>query len=191
MQQNKKLTLAEIGGELQIYFNWSANALMPVRPGAADTFLKKNRFTILKVAQKLLVQVNYTSGPIYRGVILRHPVESIVPREGLQYLSFSADRSVAEHFADIKGFGNNIVDVADQLGEHGYVIEYTPNDNEILFHYRFLSILPYAEAYTFLNMDGRSEVDGLRKQKEITILQPNEPFMNITKNNIGSSKPPL
>jgi hypothetical protein len=181
MQQRKILTLEEIKGEFQIYFNWSANALMPLHPGAADVYLKENLPTIIKVARELLKQVNYTFGPIYRGVILEHPVNLIVPHKRLQYLSFSTERSVAEHFADVKGFGSEIVDVADQLGEHGYVIEYTPMSNEILFHYDFLSILPYAEAFTLVGMAGRLEVEGLRKQKEIIILQPYEPFKNISK----------
>lgn len=181
MHQKKKLTLEDIKGDVQIYFNWSANALMPLCPGAADAYLKENRSTITKVAQLLLEQVDYCSGPIYRGIILKHPVNSIMPHRHLQFLSFSTERSVAEHFADIKGFGSEVLNVAEQLGEYGYVIEYTPNVSEILFQYSFLSILPYSEAFALLGMDGPTEVDGLKKQQEIIILQPQEPFRNIIK----------
>jgi len=180
MAQMRALSLAEISGDLTIYFNWSANALVPFRNGAADVYLKQNHFTILKIAQKLLKQVDYTPAPIYRGIILRHPVKSVLPHERLQYLSFSTDRSVAEHFADVMGFGSKILDVKAQLGEYGYIIEYTPKTSEILFHYHFLSILPYAEAFSLLGMDGPSEVMSLNRQKEIMILQPTEPFTNIS-----------
>lgn len=163
------------------YFNWSANSLVPFHPGAADIYLKENRTTVLKIAQKLLKQIPYDHGPVYRGIILKQPVDVIVPHKKLQYLSFSTERLVAEHFADINGFGSEVIDVAAQLGDCGYVIEYTPKITEILFHHHFLSILPYAEAFSLLGMDGISEVEGLKKQKEIIIFQPAEPFINITR----------
>jgi hypothetical protein len=50
MQQTKKLSLHEINGDLKIYFNWSANALMPIKPGAADKYLTQHRSTISNVA---------------------------------------------------------------------------------------------------------------------------------------------
>jgi hypothetical protein len=175
------MTLREIKGDLMTYFNWSANALVPITPGAADKFLKENRSTILIIAQKLLELVNYAPGTIYRGIILKQPVNSIVPHKNMEYLSFSTDRSVAEHFADVKGFGSEIIDVAAQLEEYGYIIEYTPKITEILFHHRFLSILPYAEAFSLLGRNGLSQVKRLEWQKEITIFQPAEPLFNITR----------
>lgn len=179
MQERKKLSLSEITGELKIYFNWSTNALLPIYPGAADNYLILNRAIICKVAKELLKEINYKPGPIYRGVILRNPVDLIVPHENFQYLSFSTQRSVAEHFANVKGFGSDIVDVEAQLGKYGYVIEHMPSIEEILFHYEFLSILPYSDAFTLLGMPGQMEVEGLKKQQEIMILQPAKPFRNI------------
>lgn len=180
MKPNQKLSLNDINGDLKIYFNWSANALMPLREGAIDNYLKENLSTIQKVARKVLKQVNYTPSVIYRGVILKQSVAAIEPDKFRQYLSFSTDRLVAEHFANINGFGSDVMDIALRLGKHGYVIEYLPKPHEILFHYRLLSILPYAEAFTLLNMNGQLEVEGLKKQKEIMILQPDKPFTNIT-----------
>jgi hypothetical protein len=176
----KKLTLREVKGDLKTYFNWSANALCPVNPGAADRFLKENQTAILTTAQKLLKLVRYVPGLIYRGILLKQPVNEIVPHERLEYLSFSTDRSVAEHFADINGFGSEVMDLAARLGNHGYIIEYTPNISEVLFHHHLLSVLPYAEAFSQLGMDGTSEVEGLKSQKEVTILQPELPFRKIT-----------
>lgn len=180
MSQMKKLSLREINGELKIYFNWSANALMPINPTAADRYLIEHRSTIIKVAQKLLKQVSFSPAPIYRGIILRERVTSIHPHNNFQYLSFSTDRAVAEHFADVNGFGSDVVDVKAQLGEYGYVIEYTPKLSEILFHHRFLSLLPFDEAFTLIGIDGKGEVESLKKQKEIMIFQPAEPLTNIT-----------
>lgn len=181
MQQGKKLTLREMEGDYRTYFNWSANVLMPIRPGAADIFLKENKATILKVSQKLLKQVNYVPAPIYRGIILRQPVDAIKPHKNFQYLSFSTDHSIAEHFANVNGFGSEIMNVSIQLGNYGYIIEYEPKITEILFHHYFLSLLPYDEAYSLLGMKGASEVESLKLQKEVTILQPSEPFTNITR----------
>lgn len=180
MDHKRKLTLQDMKGEIKTYFNWSANVLIPFHPGAADVYLTKNRSPILKIAQLLLKHIHYDPGHIYRGIILKEPVKKITPHENLQYLSFSANRSVAEHFADINGFGSDILDVAAHLGHYGYIIEYTPRITEVLFHYRFLSILPYVEAFSLLGMNGISQVEALRKQEEITIIQPSEPFSNIT-----------
>lgn len=179
MKQASKTYLSQIKEDLTIYLNWSANALMPIHPGAADIYLKQNRSAILSVAQRLLKIIDYVPAPIYRGIILRQPVDSIKPHEQLQYLSFSDQRQVAEHFANSKGFGSEMMDVTAQLGNYGYVITYTPKISEVLFHWRFLSMLPYGEAFCLLGMDGQEEVNSLMKQHEIMILQPEEPFTNI------------
>lgn len=179
MQMQKKLTLWEVKGDLKTYFNWSANTLCPLNPGAADRFLKENKTAILNTSQKLLKLVRYVPGLIYRGILLKQTVNEIMPHERLEYLSFSTDRSVAEHFANVNGFGSEIMNLAAQLGNYGYIIEYIPSVSEVLFHYHFLSLLPYAEAFSQLGMDGTSEVVGLKNQKEVTILQPEQPFTRI------------
>ncbi len=175
------MILRELRGDFITYFNWSANVLAPINPCAADKFLKENRDSIIKVAKKLMDWIGYVPGTAYRGIILRESVNAIVPHKNLEYLSFSTERRVAEYFADINGFGSDIVDVTAQLGWYGYVIEYKPVIDEILFHYDLLEILPYAEAFSLLGMKGHSEVEGLKKQKEIVILQPTVPFTNITR----------
>lgn len=166
---------------MTIYFNWSANALCPVNPKAADIFLEANRSVILKIAQLLLQGINYIPGPIYRGIILKKPVNTVEPHKNLKYLSFSTNRAVAEYFANINGFGSKIIDIPQRLGTHGYIIEYAPKITEVLFHFHLLSFLPYAEAFTLLGIDGQREVTRLMWQKEVMILQPTEPFINISK----------
>lgn len=167
--------------DVSIYFNWSANVLMPVSPRAADVYLMENYSTILGVAQELLDRIGFAPSTIYRGIILRDDVDEIRPHENLKYLSFSESRSVAEHFADVNGFGSEFFDMEARLGSHGYVIEHTPTADEILFHYKFLQILPYARAFSLLGMDGPREVLHLGEQREITILQPGLPFTNVEK----------
>jgi hypothetical protein len=168
--------------DFKIYFNWSANALMPVNSGAADGYLSENKNAILRVAKHLLQQIGYEPHTIYRGLLMKDEVSVIPPREGMQYCSFSESYDVALHFADPDGFGAIVLDNRKMLGEHGYLIEYTPQLSEVLFHYSFLSILPYDEAFTqILNLDGATEVEGLKEQKEIIIQQPALPFTQIQK----------
>lgn len=166
-------------GDLKTYFTWSANALMPISPGAADVYLELHRSTICATAQQLLRIIDFKPSPIYRGIILKQPVTSVAPHPRLKYLSFSTDWLVAAHFADINGFGSTVMNIAIQLGEYGYIIEYTPQIPEVLFHHKFLSILPYADGFSCLGMDGTFEVEHLKQQREIMILQPAKPFSNI------------
>jgi len=114
--QTNKLSLKDIKGDLKIYFNWSANVLMPVSTGSADVFLAQYRSRILTVAQKLLAKVNFIPTPIYRGILLKENVNTIQPHKNLKYLSFSDKRSIAEQFADVKGFGSHIVNLKNPFG---------------------------------------------------------------------------
>lgn len=176
-----KYSFDEITGDLRHYFNWSINALLPRYPGAADNLLTLYGNEIKNAARNLLWVVDYNPSTLYRGVILRKPVTEITPAPSMKYLSFSIDKTVAEHFADVNGFGGDIIDVAKQLGEHGYVIEYTPQPEEVLFHYSLLDLLPYSEAFTMLGINGLREVHGLKQQKEVMILQPAAPLRKIKK----------
>ena len=146
----------------------------------SDNFLKFYRTNIEQIAQELLKLVKYSPCPLYRGIILKHKVDKILPHQKLQFLSFSTDRSVAENFADINGFGSTIMDISSRLGTFGYVIDYLPKLHEVLFHHDFLSLLPYEHAYTLLGMKGKTQVEFLKSQKEVVIFQPAEPFTNFT-----------
>lgn len=53
MQTIKKLTLPDMIGDLGIYFNWLANLLVPITPGAADNCLEENQISIVDVAQQI------------------------------------------------------------------------------------------------------------------------------------------
>ncbi|MDR3711541.1 MAG: hypothetical protein P4L51_01895 [Puia sp.] len=167
-------------GDLGIYFNWSANELEG-DPRATDRYLRENKSAILRVAQELMERIHYVPTPIFRGIILRQPVEVIDPHPGFTYLSFSTERKVAEHFADVNGFGSDYLDVSKQLGSYGYVISYTPAMSEVLFHHDLFSYLPYQEAFSLQRMGGIGKVEFLKAQKEVVILQPAAPFKDISK----------
>jgi hypothetical protein len=178
--QLKKMKLSQLTIDLQTYFTWSFNALFPFGNGA-DTFLLTYRQTIHKVAGELLKKLNYQPTPIYRGVLLKQPVTQIAPHPNLVFLPFSEDRQIAESFATVNGFASEIKDLGTLLGKYGYIITYTPTLNEILYHYHLLDVLPYEEAFYSLGVDGHHEVAILKRQKEISIFQPVQPFTTITR----------
>ncbi|MDF2191384.1 hypothetical protein [Paraflavitalea sp. CAU 1676] len=179
MDNQFTVSLKGMDPTIAYYFNWAANALVPFFPGGADQYLRLHKPTIHSVAQNLLAKIKYRPTLLYRGVILREPVTMISPNPGLQYLSFSTDRSVAAHFANINGFGSEIIDITKQLGNYGYIIQYQPALHEILFHYAFLDFLPFTEAFNYIGLDGAGQVEALKKQKEVMILQPTAPFEAI------------
>lgn len=162
--------------DLKIYFNWTCNVLLPLFPGAADRYFRKHAEIITRQARYILDPLNCYPDTIYRGLIVRNEITEIAPHRNLEYLSFSDSVNVAEHFADINGFGSDIINVREQLGAYGYVIEYNPRPDEILFHYRLLDMFPYAEAFDHIGVMGAREVIGLKKQREIVIRQPAEPL---------------
>jgi hypothetical protein len=134
------------------------------------------------VAQALLKWVNYTPSQVFRGVVLKKEVSELLPHKNLKYLSFTEDIDIATHFADpVNGFGQGIINIKEQLGEHGYIISYTPRLEEILFVHGFLDILPYGEWISEIGIDPKEEIFHLKKQKEIMIVQPEQPFTNIKK----------
>lgn len=163
---------------MSCYFNFAANALLPVYSGAADALLAIKKPEIIEVAQSLLDKIDYSPATIYRGIILKEGgLTTLAPSKPMQYLSFTTKLNVAEHFANCNGFGSDLFDVTKQLGEYGYIIEYTPERQEILFHYDFLSLLPFAEAFSLMGLDGAAEIEGLKKQHEVMIVQPDAPLV--------------
>lgn len=181
MQDTKPLKLSQLSGDLAIYFTWSANALCPTNPQAIDLYFQANQAAIVKTAQKLLQGINFAPGLLYRGIVLREPIVTLKPHHKIKYLSFSESRLVAQHFADVDGFGSQYIDVRAQLGTFGYVIEYMPEVTEVVFHYHLLSVLPYAEAFSKLGMRGDVEVKTMTWQREVMIVQPTEPFIQISR----------
>jgi hypothetical protein len=154
--------------DLGIYFNWSCNMLAG-NPIATDKYLRDNLDTVKRVAAELLKSINYTPRTIYRGIVVPEgELTELSPHHGFTYLSFSEDLRIAKIFADPahdmafilrKRLGNDL---------YGYITEYTPRVEEILFHHRFLSMLPYVKALWENEIDATT----IHQQQEVTILQP-------------------
>lgn len=156
--------------DLDIYFNWSCNQLAG-DPVATDAYLRKNLEVVKRVAAKLLY--GYKPKPLYRGVIMRESgLTELKPSPDFTYLSFSEDKNVAEIFADPEH--HMAVELRKQGKHYGYITEYTPKIEEILFHHVFLEMFPYVECLLIkINVDGSK----LHEQKEVTILQPTHPLI--------------
>jgi hypothetical protein len=157
--------------KFQKYFEWSSLALLGGDPVGCDKFLNENFFDIKEVAQYFLK--DYTPSLLYRGVILTEKVDTLKPHPNFTALSFSEDKKIAESFADssANGFGTVFY-----LGDKGYVVEYTPKKEEVLFHYKMFEFFPYKERFESWDISG---FDDLVAQREVIIIQPKEDFKNI------------
>lgn len=157
--------------ELGIYFNWSCNQLAG-DPCATDQYLRDNMDTVKKVALRLLGKIGYTPVTIYRGIIMNDKeLEYLEPHPDFTYLSFTEDLEIAKVFANP---ADDLAFVIRRLGEgqlYGYIAAYTPAIEEILFHHKFLEMLPYVE---MLREVANIDASTIHKQKEVTILQPRD-----------------
>lgn len=158
--------------ELGIYFNWSCNQLAGDSV-ATDKYLRDNMDTVRKVAARLLRKINYQPTLIYRGIIVQErDLEYLQPHPGFTYLSFTEDLDVAHVFANPDHF--MAMAIRHRLGEeqlYSYIAEYTPALEEILFHHKFLEMLPYVKMMREVaNIDAST----IHEQKEVTILQPSQ-----------------
>jgi hypothetical protein len=121
----------------------------------------------------LLGITKYKPATVCRGIIMQEEITELLPHPNMTYCSFSECDVTVKKFADpeywyafqFKRFPKN----------YGYIVEYTPQAEEVLFHYKFLDLFPYVQAMAANDIDGST----LHEQKEITILQPSEPFRNI------------
>lgn len=163
--------------ELGIYFNWSCNQLAFEDSVSVDHYLRLNLDTVKRVAARLLRYIDYKPEPLYRGVIMDEDgMTELWPHEGFTYLSFSESRAVAEIFADPKNEMAALLPEKFGTSElYGYVTyPYIPAVEQVLFHHKFLSLLPYVEAQRRVaNVD----CSRIHEQKEVTILQPATPLL--------------
>lgn len=165
--------------DIKLYFNWSSNALIGTNPTVSDRYLCENYKAIKSVADYLLHKVNYQPREIYRGIIMKQDnLTELVPHKNMTYLSFSEDLAIAQSFGDPAGFGAQY-GINHLLGNCGYIVSYTPQLSEILFHHSFIEIFPYIKVWNAMGIDGTEKT--LEIQKEVMIRQPQEPFKNIIK----------
>jgi hypothetical protein len=162
--------------KVQAYYNWSLHALIGLDNAAADKYLNENLATIKEIAGALLRDMEIEPQEIYRGILMHEAdLTELKPHDNYTYLSFSDDPKIANSFADVNGFGSEF-GINHNLGRYGYVVSYTPQLSEILFHHSFLDVFPYRKHMKQIVGDTSKTMD---IQKEVMILQPAEPFKNL------------
>jgi hypothetical protein len=156
------------------YFQWSCLALYGADPVGADRYLRDNLEEIQHYAGRLLRKINYEPQTVHRGVILPEQIDGkLDPHPRQTYVSFTEDISIAERFADINHWMSFILRANGY--KFGYMIEYTPTIDEILFHHSFVDLLPYDDWFISVGVYDNK----VREQKEVTIIQPAESFTQI------------
>jgi hypothetical protein len=135
------------GQDWNVYVNWVLYAVVGLM-FEADQLAAANRHAIERVA-KFIRSVRKTKlQPVYRGVVLT-PQEAAGGRmrpvgdyAKVSFVSFSEDRDVACWFADPKSTMS--ITLTTQKGPEaaGYLIERTPNEDEVLWHYTWADRLP-------------------------------------------------
>jgi hypothetical protein len=172
-QLQKHINKSSMRVEEKIFMNWACNLLCPFNPSAVDDYLREKIHIIKGVAAELLQEIDYTPTTIYRGVVLKEEITQLQPHKNFTYLSFSESKNIAYNFADTteSGFPSLF-----NLGEHGYIVEYLPRPQEIIFHYKMLDVIPVLELLAAAGMDSPT----IPEQQEVTILQPKQPFTIVT-----------
>lgn len=111
--------------------------------------------------------------PLFRGILIDDNSciknGKLKPLEFISAISFSEDKSVAEYFADTKSDMSQYV-MQVRPNSKGYLIEHTPSENEILFHYSWAEKLNLYGLFPFL------EKDIVDEQKEVILFQFNINF---------------
>lgn len=153
-----------------IYFNFMLNLLVGSDLQAVDRFLSEYFTDITEAKEVLLDKIDYKPKPIYRGVIMHeYDLQELPPHPNMKCLSFTEDISIAKIFAD----PTHWMALNFSVNDHGYIIERMPCREEILFHHEFLNLFPYYNnCLVAFGIDGST----MPIQKEVTILQPNEPL---------------
>lgn len=161
----------------------------------ADELIRKHRNEIFRTAAYLRSRYPITIKPVYRGLLLQAKdanTGKVVGRFGThEYISFSEDSDVACWFASPDAFITPDARMNDPSWT-GWVIEYHPKLDEILFHWSWLPIgtgqignLPGPTVYQIIQMNSSSTDAGeriqqlywnLKSQQEVSLLPPSSHF---------------
>lgn len=149
------------------YINFACNALSGHLPGA-DRYYQIYRDNIHRALYEIHRRHPVKPETLYRGVLLdpdnvKHWGGVLPPESCRQFISFSSDRKIAEVFADREH------DMAFMIRRNypecqGYLIEHTPDPDEILFHHS------WAKPLQIERFVGR-EILVVEKQKEVMLAQ--------------------
>jgi hypothetical protein len=125
--------------DFNAYVSWVVLAIMG-RLQEADTLMVHHGAAVRRFAGTLRKHFRQPLKPLYRGLLLEpHEVQNgLVPAQqpGAESVSFSEDRDVACYFADPSSIMSEAVK-AHRPGVEGYIAEYTPRRDEVLWHYKW------------------------------------------------------
>lgn len=122
--------------DMNHYITWVLYAVYG-RMAQADGILQQFSGKIERVAQFLRRHRPPHLGKVYRGLLLtsEEAAEGIINQDpNLTFVSFTEDHDVACWFADPKSFLAGAV-VEQRPGVKGWIVEYEPTLNDVLFHY--------------------------------------------------------
>lgn len=183
--------------DFTLYLNFVVYAIVG-HMGHADLLWQQNSDGIRRAARKLLSRIppKKLQGPFYRGIVLGEKGKtSLEPDLNRTFISFSADIRVAKHFGDPlpnRGFGFGM-EISDQYAPpfvdkkrgyfgDGYLVQYQPSKEEVLFHYSLLSepvLVPIFEnlfAQIGSNSSGSSQLKTFTGQKEVILINEGQVF---------------
>lgn len=153
------------------YMNFILNALAGRNP---DKYFRQHQEAILKHLRILQRDLPVSSEKIYRGILLEPKKELVLkPLWHITYLSFSSDRNVAKVFADMDHQMAFMVRFQNPNYE-GFLIEHTPEPDEILFHHSWAGPLRIEEIF---RASGAEPV--VAEQKEVMLLNTMRDFKLI------------
>jgi hypothetical protein len=155
--------------------SWLVLAIMG-RLQEADAILEQYRQVVYGVAAKLRKQKTQPLRALYRGLLLEPGGGGFVePDLRMQSVSFSEDRDVACYFADPGVIMSGAVR-AERPDVEGYILEYMPKRDDILWHYKwnpvgFLDVRDLARMHPLTAHDPEQFDYVFVTQKEVILRQ--------------------
>jgi len=154
-----------------LYYQFIISALLGDNPSKTDVFFKKYKDNILSIANMLKSKLPLPQSLLYRGIILEDKNiinNKLKPLSYITYLSFTENLKIAENFADINSWMACTI-MNKRPESKGYIIEYKPIKEEILFYWKWYEILKLNEI-PILN------VSLIKSHEEVIIMQTNKIF---------------
>lgn len=165
------------------YINFVLNALVGGNPGAVDNHYRTNNAEIDGVAKGLRASLPTPHHTLWRGILAEDKYIKnghLLPLEHVTYLSFTEDKRVAQQFANPLDWMALTV-MQKYPNSKGYMIEYHPAFDEIIFHWSWHKALKI-EHYL------PQAMETVLEQKEVLLKQKHHHFKLIPyKHSIHSS----
>lgn len=160
------------------YINWTLYAIYG-QMAAADSLLPTHKEHIYRGADCFRKEFGTPISPLYRGVIVNdeHVNDGLIRcQERVEYISFSADKNVAYWFADRDSIMSHLVSMQHPKAK-GYVIQFTPDVNDILYHHKWpLTATLIKAAMLHPDIDPSQFHWNITTQKEVMIKPVNTPM---------------